>query len=109
MIYSKIFEEKTLRFFEAKLLQLLNDSEDFRNRRIVSSPRAVGDAVQDVISENLLTCFPKNIVKDYSDSFARRAMADIAFNDYDNNYFIIDVKTHNKNTSFNIIIPIGKN
>ena len=58
--------------------------------------------MQEIIGEKLLTCLPNNIVKDYSDSFARRAMADLAFNDNDNNYFIIDIKTHNKNTSFNM-------
>ena len=102
MIHSKIFEEDVLQNFEKKLLQLLNSSEDFDNRRIVASPRAVGDAVQEVIGEHLLDCLPKNIVKDYSDAFARRAMADLAFYDNDGNYFMIDIKTHNKNTSFNM-------
>jgi len=102
MIHSKIFEDEVLNNFENNLLLLLNSSEDFNNKRIVANPRAVGDAVQDIIGEELLTCLPNNIVKDYSDSFARRAMADLAFNDNDNNYFIIDIKTHNKNTSFNM-------
>ena len=102
MIHSKIFEEDVLKNFEKKLLQLLNSSEDFHNRRIVSSPRAVGDAVQEVIGEHLLDCLPENIVKDYSDAFARRAMADLAFSDNDDNYFMIDIKTHNKDTSFNM-------
>ena len=102
MIYSKIFSEDVLHNFEKKLLGILNNSDDFSNRRIVSSPRAVGDAVQEIIGEKLLTCFPENIVKDYSDAFARRAMADLAFYDNDNNYFIIDIKTHNRNTSFNM-------
>ena len=102
MIHSKIFEEKTLEVFEKKLLELLNKSEDFYNKRIVSSPRAVGDTVQEIIGEQLLSCFPKNTIKDYNDTFARRAMADLAFYDSDNNYFVIDIKTHNKNTSFNM-------
>ena len=102
MIHSKIFEEKNLKTFENKLLKLLNDSEDFNNKRIVSSPRAVGDAVQEIIGEKLLTCFPQDIIKDYNDTFARRAMADLAFCDNDDNYFVIDIKTHNKNTSFNM-------
>lgn len=102
MIHSKIFELEVLQNFEKKLLQLLNTSDDFDNKRIISSPRAVGDAVQEIIGEKLLNCFPENIVKDYSDTFARRAMADLAFYDNDNNYFIIDIKTDNKNTSFNM-------
>lgn len=102
MIYSKIFEKEILKNLEKKLLKLLNDSEDFYNTRIVSSPRAVGDTVQDIIGENLLSCFGENIIKNYSDSFSRRAMADLAFCDNEDNYFIIDIKTHNKSTDFNM-------
>ena len=29
-------------------------------------------------------------------------MADFAFNDIYNNYIVVDVKTHNKNTTFNM-------
>lgn len=102
MIQTKIFEKENLQAFEKKLLELLNNSKDLQNGRIISSPRAVGDAVQDIIGERLLSCLPENIVKDYSDKFARRAMADLAFTDVNNNYFIIDIKTHNKNTNFNM-------
>lgn len=102
MIHSKIFSEDVLQNFEKKLLEILNSSDDFNNKRIVSSPRAVGDAVQEIIGEKLLTCFPENTVKDYNDAFARRAMADLALYDNDNNYFVIDIKTHNKCTSFNM-------
>ena len=102
MIHSIIFDNEVLNSFQNNLLQLLNSSGDFNNKRIVSSPRAVGDAVQEIIGEKLLSCLPDNIIKDYSDSFARRAMADLAFSDNDNNYFVIDIKTHNKNTSFNM-------
>ena len=102
MIYSKIFEKETLENLENKLLKLLNASEDFDNTRIASSPRAVGDTVQEIIGEHLLSCLDKNIIKDYSDTFSRRAMADLAFCDNDNNYFIIDIKTHNKSTDFNM-------
>ena len=102
MVHSKIFSEDVLQYFEKKLLEILNDSEDFDNKRIISSPRAVGDTVQEIIGEKLLSCFPENMVKDYSDTFARRAMADLALYDNDNNYFVIDIKTHNKNTSFNM-------
>ena len=32
----------------------------------------------------------------------RRAMADVAFSDSQGNYFVVDVKTHNRNTDFNM-------
>lgn len=102
MIYSKIFEKQILDNLEKRLLKLLNAADDFSNVRIMSSPRAVGDTVQEIVGEHLLSCFSENIIKDYSDVFSRRAMADMAFYDNDNNYFVIDIKTHNKSTDFNM-------
>ena len=43
-----------------------------------------------------------DLIKDYSSSFARRAMADLAFTDKDDFYYIVDVKTHRLDTKFNM-------
>lgn len=40
--------------------------------------------------------------KDYSANFARRAMADLAFRDQDDLYYIVAVKTHRLETKFNM-------
>jgi hypothetical protein len=58
--------------------------------------------VQGVVGERLLDCFPPDTVGSYSKDFARRAMADIAFYDSFENYVVVDVKTHNKDTAFNM-------
>ncbi len=42
------------------------------------------------------------LVGEYSASFARRAMADLAFKDAVNNYCVVDVKTHREGTAFNM-------
>ena len=68
----------------------------------MNSPRAMGDAVQDVIGELLPKCLPEGILSEFSADFARRAMADLAFADVDDNYYLIDVKTHNTTTQFNM-------
>jgi hypothetical protein len=39
---------------------------------------------------------------EYSASFARRAMADLAFRDAQGCYYIVDVKTHRTDTKFNM-------
>jgi len=36
------------------------------------------------------------------EKFARRAMADVAFTDRHENYVVVDVKTHNEDTAFNM-------
>ncbi|MFQ3549003.1 MAG: hypothetical protein SNJ70_04570 [Armatimonadota bacterium] len=69
--------------------------------RTINSPRAVDDAIQDLLADN----FDKilgDLSSNYSSDFARRAMADLAFNDKDGNYFVVDVKTHRLDSNFNM-------
>ncbi len=102
MINSPIFDTTVLETIQINLLNLLNACQDFDNVRIINSPRAVGDTVQEVLGEKMITCFPDGIIKNFNDRFARRAMADVAFMDLQDNYFVIDIKTHNRNTDFNM-------
>jgi hypothetical protein len=102
MINIKIIEQENKALFENNLLSILKRSKEFESKRIARSPRAVGDIVQDIVSEEAVKCFPTGLVAKFNGKFARRAMADIAFDDIDGNYFIIDIKTHNKNTDFNM-------
>lgn len=84
------------------MLDKLKSNKEFSDKRVIASPRAIGDIVQDIISEEFPNCFPQGILAEYNDKFARRAMADIAITDVDGNYFFVDVKTHNKSTQFNM-------
>lgn len=68
----------------------------------LSSPRAVGDAVQDFLGASLPECFPDGVIDRVESGFERRSMADIAFYDRQGNYYVVDVKTHNRNTHFNM-------
>jgi hypothetical protein len=61
----------------------------------------VGDAIESIIAENFEEILG-DLIKEYSSSFARRAMADLAFTDKDDFYYIIDVKTHRLDTKFNM-------
>jgi len=98
---SKLFYSKKYLTFAKNIRSFLNKQKDFLSARTADSPRAVGDAVQSLLEDNLQTILGDDI-KDYSPEFARRAMADIAFKDKDNLYYIVDIKTHNINTSFNM-------
>ena len=102
MTHSRIFETENKIFFELNLLGKLKNSKEFSDKRVIQSPRAVGDLVQDIISEEMTNCLPQGLIADYSDKFARRAMADVAFTDVDGNYYVVDIKTHNKSTDFNM-------
>jgi len=99
---SKILEKRVVSEFEKNMLCILKNSEEFKNKRIISSPRAVGDMVQDIIGEKMTECFPESLIMNYNSTFARRAMEDVAFFDAEENYYIIDIKTHNKDTKFNM-------
>lgn len=98
---SSIFYTDKYREIEKKILSFLNAQKDFLSERSINSPRAVGDAIESVISENFQSILG-NVIKEYSSSFARRAMADLAFTDKDGFYYVVDVKTHRLDTKFNM-------
>ena len=98
---SRIFHTNTCREVAENIKIFLNSYPDFLTPNTGNSPRAVGDAVQDILEEN----FPQiigDLSKEYSANFARRAMADLAFKDLDDLYYIVDVKTHRLETKFNM-------
>jgi len=86
---------------EQRLKKFLNEQRDFLSTRTVNSPRAVGDAIENIITENFKTILG-DLVEEYSSSFARRAIADLAFTDKDEFYYVVDVKTHRLDTKFNM-------
>jgi len=98
---SGIFYTNAYLELQGKIVDFLNSQPDFLSSRTVNSPRAVGDAIENILVEN----FDKilgGLCKDYSSTFARRAMADLAFTDSDGFYYIVDVKTHRLDTKFNM-------
>ncbi len=98
---SRIFAENIYRVLEIKVKDLLNAHEDFLSPMTANSPRATGDAIQDILARRF-----GDILGDlsavYSSEFARRAMADLAFTDKDGFYYVVDVKTHRADTRFNM-------
>lgn len=98
---SPIFSSGAHVEIEEKVLKLLNQQADFLSERTAESTRAAGDAIQSIIEDN----FEKILGAhggEYSASFARRAMADLAFKDQPGNYYVVDVKTHREETAFNM-------
>ena len=99
---SKIFcDDAGREALEKKIKLFLNEQKDFLSVHALNSPRAVGDAVENIVAENLETILG-DVVNEYSASFARRAMADVAFTDRDEFYYVVDVKTHRLDTKFNM-------
>ena len=87
-----------------KILSILNrDCMHIVSKNSMSSPRSIGDAVQDFLAnrgfaEAIRDCDVPLITSDFS----RRSMEDIAFEDNNGNYYAVDVKTHNLSTQFNM-------
>ena len=84
-----------------KIKDYINASPDFLSRQTAYSTRAVGDALESLISEQF-DSFLDDWCVEYSNDFARRAMADLAFTDREGFYSVIDVKTHRTDTKFNM-------
>jgi len=86
--------------FRANILNALN--RKLSGLRGTASPRTVGDMVQDVIEDLFAAGLPANVGTAVQKKFARRAMADVATTDGHENYIVVDVKTHNEDTAFNM-------
>lgn len=98
---SKIFYTDTYEGLEKKIFDFLHEQTDFLSPRTINSPRAVGDAIENILVEKFGTILG-DLAKEYSSTFARRAMADLAFTDKDDFYYVVDVKTHRLDTKFNM-------
>jgi hypothetical protein len=100
-VTSELFLTENRQKIEKTVIKLLNDNQ-LMNYNTVNSPRAVGDAVQGFLEKNISQCLPKKLITKINTSFARRSMADLAFEDVSENYYVVDIKTHNLGTSFNM-------
>jgi len=99
---SKIFYSDQHEGIEERIKTFLNEQREFLSGSTVKSPRAVGDAIQDILSENFQGILGEELCAKYSSEFARRSMADLAFEDCDGFYNVVDVKTHRLSTKFNM-------
>ena len=79
----------------------INSSSEILSQHTAQSTRAAGDALESLVSDRF-DAFLGNWCAEYSNEFARRAMADIAFTDKEGFYSAVDVKTHRENTKFNM-------
>ena len=86
---------------QEQIKDFLNEQEQFLSGATAKSTRAAGDAIQDILSENFQIILGE-LCAEYSSQFARRAMADLAFEDIDGYYYVVDVKTHRLSTKFNM-------
>lgn len=102
MNYEKqIFYSNLREKIETKTLKFLNSQDKFLSPNTANSTRAVGDAIQSLL-ESSFDSILGNLSTNYSANFARRAMADLAFEDEEGFYYIVDVKTHRTDTRFNM-------
>jgi len=98
---SSIFYTDKYKEIAERIKTFLNGQKDFLSARTLNSPRAVGDAIENIIADNFQKILG-DLVGEYSSSFARRAMADLAFTDKEGFYYVVDVKTHRLDTKFNM-------
>jgi hypothetical protein len=100
-VKSRIFYTAKFKAIEQAIVKLLNAQPEFLSAQTASSPRAAGDAIQNILSEHFQGILG-DLSTEYSAQFARRAMADLAFTDTDGLYYVVDVKTHRLETHFNM-------
>lgn len=97
-----LFANNEYKDLEARIKDYLNSRDDYLTPSTAKSPRAVGDAIQELLSEHFHILLGPESCSKYSSEFARRAMADLAFEDPAGCYYRVDVKTHRLSTKFNM-------
>ena len=98
---SAFFYDRHYDLVAERIRQYINSVPDFLSSQTAGSTRAAGDAIQGLIGKKFDT-FLGEWCKEYSSTFARRAMADVAFRDKEGFYCVVDVKTHRADTKFNM-------
>jgi len=99
---STLFSTSKYKEVENKIKNFLNQQQDFLSGNTVNSTRATGDAIQEILADDFQSIIGDEICCNYSSDFSRRAMADLAFEDADGCYHVVDVKTHRLGTLFNM-------
>jgi hypothetical protein len=97
-----IFETAWHQTIEQRICDTLNAEKGYLSTSTAKSTRAVGDAIQDILGDRFESLVGADVCKNYSADFARRAMADLAFEDREGFYYVVDVKTHRVSTAFNM-------
>lgn len=99
---SRLFHTDRYLAAQRRITDFLNTQGRFLSESTARSTRAVGDAIQDILSRDFHSIVGEDVCTNYSSQFARRAMADMAFEDPDGAYYVVDVKTHRLSTAFNM-------
>lgn len=102
MAKSRLFYTEQYGTAQDRIKEFLNAQDQFLSTSTVDDTRAVGGAIQHILSENFQPILGTDLCAKYSSQFARRAMADLAFEDADGFYYVVDVKTHRLSTKFNM-------
>jgi len=85
----------------SSIKEYINSHDGFLSSKTARSPRAVGDAIELLVSEKFES-FIKDWSSEYSSEFGRRAMADLAFTDLEGIFSLVDVKTHRIDSVFSM-------
>ncbi|MCC7439303.1 MAG: hypothetical protein IT211_12490 [Armatimonadetes bacterium] len=98
---SLLFHSNDYKAVQRGICDLINNSKGFLTERTAQSPRAVGDAIESIVTDSFGEILGGHCAE-YSSEFSRRAMADLAFKDHEGAYYIVDVKTHRTDAQFNM-------
>jgi hypothetical protein len=91
---SRLFTTRRYQEIARAVVPLINRGIGRLSPRILSSTRAVGDTIQVFLSRHFGELLLESEKRQYWSHFPRRAMADFAFQDKEDFYYAVDVKTH---------------
>lgn len=100
---------KSSLFLTSQYEEVGNRVKDFLNRQgklllanKADSSCVAAHVIREVLADDFHAIIGEDVCPNYSLELARRAMADLAFEDRDGFYYVVDVKTHRLETRFNM-------
>jgi hypothetical protein len=97
---SFLFDQGLCNTIQQNVIDLLNENvKQITNS--VNSPRAMGESIPSFLKERFQSCVPTGIIQKFENNFSLRSMANFAFHDSEEKYYMFNCITHNLNTHFN--------
>jgi len=99
---SRLFYSDEYKVIEKSIADLLNRQSDVFNQYSINNPRSVGGAIEKLLVDKFSEIID-SVLYDYKITDAsRKSLGDFEFTDHDGFRYIVDVKTHRFDTTFNM-------
>src|SRR6266700_1455890 len=99
---SQLFYSNKYKEIEERITDLLNRQSDVFNQYSINNPRSVGGAIEKLLVDKFSEIIDSSLYNYKITDASRKSLGDFEFSDQDGFRYIVDVKTHRLDTTFNM-------